>query len=57
MSHLKIRNELGQKNTEPHLSLVFSDAHCELALLMLGRLGIHLDFCVAHAKIPDTANT
>ena len=37
-----------------HLCLMFSNTHCEFALLMFGRLGIHLNFGVTHAEIPGT---
>jgi len=36
---------------------MFANPHSELALLMFGRLRVHQNFGVTHAKIPDSGNT
>ena len=45
------------EDVKSHLCLVLSNAHCKLTPLMFGRLGLHLNFGVAHAKIPDSRTT
>jgi len=44
-------------NAASHLCFMFANPHSELALLMFRRLGVHQNFGVTHAKIPDSRNT